>query len=262
MVRWLLAAALLTTAGCGKKGSSSSGVGNASNPASFASSGFIDFDFDEEEEALEDLMGSELEVVNAECGNLLELEPLALSGMLSDPQIRCLEDRLKESERQTAKNKLSVVLMNDAWIKGDEHRWEGITRRHLEEIDRSNPDMCYKFAYILSKQGPDKAEEAMKWADVALDNRSRWEGETHVKRVYALHKIKTTSAQRKWEWLEEKYTKDPSEDLLKEKDESRNQAKTLAREWLEYARQANQDETIPYGLCVSASGTSDFCDEP
>jgi len=260
MNRWALCAVIAVAMGCGGK-KTTPAVGSSAPATSFAAGGFVDFDFEEEEEALEDLMGSELEVINAQCGNLLELEPLALSGMLSDAQIRCLEDRLKESERQTAKNKLSVVLMNDAWIKGDEHRWEGITRRHLEEIDRSNPDMCYKFAYILSKMGPDKMDEAMKWADVALDNRSRWEGDTHVKRVYALYKIKTIAAQRKWEWLEQKYTKDPSEELLDEKDEARNLTKTMAREWLEYARQAGQDETVPYNLCVSSSGTSDYCEE-
>ena len=260
MHRWALIAALVLTAGCGKK-KVATPVGGGGGSTDFAASGFVDFDFEEEEEALEDLMGSELEVINAECGNMFELEPLALNGMLSDPQIRCLEERLKESQRQTAKNKLSIVVMTDAWIKGDEHRWEGITRRHLEEIDRSNPDLCYKFAYILSKSTPDKMDEAMKWADVALDNRSRWEGDAHVKRVYTLYKIKSVSAQRKWEWLEQKYSKDPSEDLLQEKEEARNLTKTMAREWLEYARQAEQDETVPYNLCVSSAGTSEYCEE-
>ena len=72
---------------------------------------------------------------------------------------------------------------------------------------------------------------------------------------------KTIAAQRKWEWLEQKYSKDPDEELLKQKDEARNLTKTMAREWLEYARQANQDETVPYNLCVSSSGTTEYCEE-
>jgi hypothetical protein len=258
MNRWCLLIAMAAVAcGGGKPKSSTSSSGDLS----FANSSFVEISLDEETSSLEELIGSELSTINAQCGDLQTLEPMAMMGQLTDPQIRCLDDRLKESDRQTAKNKLSIVLMNDAFSKGDEHRWETITRRHLEEIDRSNPDLCYRFAYYLSKQAPDNMDEAMKWADVALDNRARWEGETHVKRVYSLYKTKATAAQRKWTWLEEEYTKTPSESLMSQMEEARNQTKTLAREWLEYARQSSQDDTLPANLCKSASGTSGFCDD-
>src|SRR6476646_10000067 len=96
--------------------------------------------------------------------------------------------------------------------------------------------MCDRVAYYLVERGPDKMDEAMKWAQVALDNRSIWEGDLHVKRVYSLMKIKTIAAQRKWTWHESEYTRHPNEALLEESKEARNQTKTLAREWLEYAK--------------------------
>ncbi len=250
--------AVLGMAACGGKNKST--TASSGDSLSFAGSSFVEISLDEEEESLEELIGSELQRINAQCGELQALEPLAMLGQLSDAQIRCLDDRLKESEKQTAKNKLSIVLMYDAWSKGDEHRWEGVTRRHLNEIDRSNPDLCFKFAYFLSKQNASKMDEAMMWADVALENRARWEGDLHMKRVYALHKIKTNASQRKWTWLEEEYIKSPTEDLLGEIEETRNQTKTLAREWLEYARQSGQDETVPYQVCRSAAGTDGYCE--
>ena len=251
MNRWYaglaLVSALSLAVGCGGK---SKGATNGSGDSlNFAGSSFVEISLEDETSSLEELIGAELSLINAQCGDLQALEPMAMMGQLTDAQIRCLDDRLKESDRQTAKNKLSIVLMNDAFSKGDEHRWEGITRRHLQEIDRSNPDLCFRFAYFLSKQSADKMDEAMMWADVALENRTRWEGDTHVKRVYALHKIKATAAQKKWESLEQQYTQAPSESVMTQMEEARNQTKTLSR------------ETLPYSLCQSAAGTAGYCDE-
>jgi hypothetical protein len=150
--------------------------------------------------------------------------------------------------------------MADAWAKSDKVRWELIVRRHLNEIDRSDADLCMKFAKHLSEKGPDNADEAMHWADMALENRTQWPaGDTHVARVNSLYKLRAVTAQTKWTWLEEKYLKEPTEELSSDKDEARNDAKTLAREWLEYATQAGTDPTLALQLCLSASGAEAFC---
>lgn len=258
MVRcWMLVAAMLLVA-CGGKGKPKPAA--AGSTANDFAGGFVEIDFGDEDAALEEMGGAELFTATAECGELLKLETAAIIGQLSESQIRCLEDLLRSSDRQTVKDKISRVMLNDAWAKGDEHRWEGIARRHLEQIDRSDPDMCYRFAYYLVERGPDKMDEAMKWAQVALDNRSLWEGDLHVKRVYSLMKIKTVAAQRKWNWLESEYTRKPSEALLEQSKEARNQTKTLAREWLEYAKDSGTDVTFPLDICRSAAGTGDFCE--
>lgn len=259
MKRWLLVSsiALLALTGCGKKNK----AGNSADPLAGFSGGFVDISLDEEEEALDELFGSELMVATAKCGDLVRLEPSAMMGKLKDAEIRCLDQSLRDAERQTVKDKISRVLLADAWAKGDSHRWEGIARRHLEEIDRSDPDMCYKFAVYLLERPADYMDETMKWADVALDNRTRWTGELHVKRVYALYKVKGMAAQKKWAWLEGKYLDQPTDQIFEDKAEARNLTKTLAREWLEYARQSGRDPTLPLQLCISAAGTSDFCEE-
>lgn len=254
---FLLSTVILLAFGCGKaKQPASSSDGTAG-----FSGTFVEISLDEEAESLDEMFGSELMVATAKCGDLVKLEPDAMMGRLKEPEIRCLDGSLRDAERQTVKDKISRVLLADAWAKGDEHRWEGIARRHLEEIDRSDPDMCYKFAKYLVDTGPENMDECMKWADVALENRSRWTGDLHVKRVYALYKLKATAAQKKWGWLEEKYTDAPSEQLDDEKKEARNLTKTLAREWLEYARSSGKDPTMALQLCSSAAGTTDFCDE-
>lgn len=221
--------------------------------------GFVEIDFGEEDLLLEELGGSELAQATAGCGELLKLETAAIIGQLSAGQIRCLDELLRDTERQTIKDKISRVLLNDAWAKGDEHRWEGIARRHLENIDRSDPDMCYKFAFYLVEHGPEKADEAMRWADIALDNRSIWEGDLYVRRVYALMRIRTLAAEKKWSYLEKEYARAPSEARQNEATEARNEAKTYAREWLEYAKGSDTDQALPLQICMAASGTADFC---
>ena len=112
----------------------------------------------------------------------------------------------------------------------------------------------------MSKRGPEQVDEALKWADVALDNRSRWSGDLHVRRVYALFRLKAMASQKQWTWREEQLAKDPSDAANEAVRLSRNQTMTLAREWLEYARSAGRDPTLAYKLCVSAAGTQDFCE--
>ena len=221
--------------------------------------GFVDIVIEEDEQ---ELFGSELMIATAECGDLVRMEPAAMMGKLKDGEIRCLDQSLREAERQTVKDKLSRLLLADAHAKGDMHRWEGIVRRHLEDIDRSDPDICYKFARYLATKDAEYADEAMRWADVALENRTRWTGDEHVKRVYALYKLKALSAQKLWQWQEERYIIEPSDDKLEEKRETRNLTKTLAREWLEYARSSGKDPTAAMQLCVSAAGTDEFCEGP
>ncbi len=252
----LVAFAWIAAVGCKKNGNVdvAADAGTTTDPAD----PFVEIPMDDPT-LEEDLMGSELMVATAKCGDLKALEPAAMMGKLNDGQIRCLDLALKDAEKQTVKDKLSRVLMADAWTKGDMHRWEGIVRRHLNDIDRSDADLCFKFSKFLSEKGPDYADETMHWAEMALENRTQWTGETHVSRVNALFKLRAVSGQRKWQFLEERYVAAPSEQLLEEKTQARNDAKTLAREWLEYATSASKDTTTAMQLCVSAAGTAEFC---
>lgn len=251
MVRWVMLAGLFACGGRNKPGANADAL-------SGIPSGFVDIAIDESED---ELIGSEILQATAQCGDLVKLEPSSMMGKLSDGEIRCLDETLRASDRQTVKDRVSRVLLADAWAKGDTHRWESIARRHLEEIDRSDPTLCYKLATQLAQKGPESADETLKWAEVALDNRTQWTGDEYVKRVYALYRIKALAAQSKWQYAEERYVARPDETVLQEKELARNQAKTLAREWLEYARSSGKDTTVAMQICTSAAGTSAFCEE-
>ncbi len=257
---WIIA--LLLVGGCGGKKpvapSVPSGGGGASDQVGASDDVQIEIDYGD----LDELDLVELNRVTTDCGDLLKLEPTAMLGKLSDAQVRCLNEGLDTAERQTVKNKISRVLLQDAWAKGDTHRWAGVAARHLEEIDRSDPDLIYQFCWHLVQLGnPDRMDEAVYWAGVALENKAAWEGELHVKRVYSLHKFRTTAALKKWEYLEARYSAASAEADLATVDSARNELKNYAKEWLEYAKVAGRDRAEPMRVCSMAAGTSRFCDE-
>jgi len=257
-MRFVVLSALLcvTVVGCGKKTPTSTGAGTDTAPAA---TGFVDITFDSEDDDLDEMMKSDFIRDYAECSNLMRLEPAAMMGKLSDGEINCLEDMLRDTDRQTFKRKLSLLLMSDSWAKGEKLRWEAVVARHLEQIDRSDPDLCYKYALFLSKKGPDSSQEAIRWADVALENRTIWTGDTHVARVYALYRLQARAAMAEWVDVEQRLAATQDEALRPKADEARNQTKTLSRQWLEYARSSGKDATSALEMCKQAAGTDSFC---
>jgi hypothetical protein len=250
---WLV---LLVVACGGKKTTS---VASAGSEAISSDPNSVVITLDEEESNLD---VDELKAATEPCGDLLSLEPQAMLGKLKDPAIRCLDESLRTAEKQTVKDKISRVLMADAYAKGDLHRWQGVAERHLETIDRSDPDICYKFALHLLNNAPaDQMDKAMRWADVSLENRSFWTGDLFVQRVYSLYKLKAMAAQKKWTWAEEEFVRDPTDANSAQRENARAETKVLAREWLEYARSSGKDATLAQQMCTSAAGTEGYCEQ-
>lgn len=193
------------------------------------------------------------------CDDLVALEGLALLGQISDGQGLCLQNRLNTARLQTTRNKISRMLLVNAEAKGDIPQWEKLIRRHLEEIDRSDPNLCLRYAVFLHKKGLEGEEEAIYWADYALENKHIWVGDEYMKRVYSLYRLRTEAAAKLWEAAEDRYRKEPTDENEEVAKEYRGQAKDFAREWLDYARASAQDSKVAQEICRSAAGSDDFC---
>jgi hypothetical protein len=213
-------------------------------------------------EAFSGLLGFETEDIDLDCGDLIPLEPKALLGRLTEDEVTCLERSLRHSSRQVERDKISRVLVADAFAKGKLHRWEAAMRRHLTDIDRSDADLCYIFARHLAEQGPERAGETIKWSEIALANKERWAGPVRTERVYALLRLRAIAAQQRWYQAERHFMDDPSTSRQSLAGRWRSRTKTLAREWLDYARnpEVRMDPGLAFQICFSAAGTQDFCD--
>ncbi|MFT5586437.1 MAG: hypothetical protein ACI9VR_004036 [Cognaticolwellia sp.] len=201
--------------------------------------------------------------VDLGCDNLVTLEPSALMGKLNDGQKSCLEDNIRNTSTITQKDKISRVLLINAEASGSKKEWERLAKRHLEDIDRSDPNLCFKYAQHLSRGGVGRAWGVIKWADYALENKSQWSGTTYKTRVYALYQLKSEAAMKLWEDANQKLVDagaDRDEWASKE-EKYRGMTKDYSREWLDYARASSQDTKKPMSLCVSAAGSKKFCQD-
>ena len=222
---------------------------------------WVDFVFDGEKADLR--QRDQLETVStvSDCAELLKMEPRALLGRLQENEIQCLEHRLRHTPRLTMRDKISRVLMADAWAKNLPHRWEAAIRRHLTEIDRSDADLCFIYARHLAKGGVERVRETIRWTDTALENaRRNWKGDILITRVYSLHRLRALAAQQMWFEVEQQFLVNTTDRaLLDRASRWRNITKSYAREWLEFSGSSEQNMTTPFQVCVSAAGTEDFC---
>ncbi len=193
-----------------------------------------------------------------DCDDLVALEAPAMMGQLGPDRRKCLESAIGPSS-QTTKNKISRVLIVNAEASGDRKEWERLMKRHLEKIDRSDPDLCFKYAIHLSRGGAGRASGVIRWADYALENKQQWSGNTYKKRVYALYKLRAQASNKLWQSAEKKYVEDRNDENEAKVGRYRGTTKDYSREWLDYARASGQDQKSPLALCVSASGSTEFC---
>lgn len=193
------------------------------------------------------------------CDDLVALEQPAFLGSITPGQAECLENRLKTARLQTARSQISRLLLSNALNAGNVPEWERLMIRHLDEIDRSDPNLCFRYAIHLYRADIDSQEESIKWAGYALENKHNWEGNEFVERVSGLYKLRAESAAKLWAHAETLYSTAPNNEHSEMAREYRGQAKDFAREWLDYARASGISAERAFNMCVSAAGTTDFC---
>ncbi len=196
----------------------------------------------------------------AGCDDLFALEAPAMMGQLSAGQRACLDRRIASESQQTTKKKVSLVLIMDAEARGDKKAWETLMKRHLTSIDRSDPNMCFKYAIHMSRGGAGRAHSVIRWADYALENKQAWTGAQYKKNVYGLYKLRAQAANKLWQRASDKYVKSNADGDKQESEKYRGLAKDYSREWLDYARASQQSTKSPMALCVSAAGNKEFCE--
>ncbi len=180
---------------------------------------------------------------------LTEFEAAASIGSLSQEQQDCLEKNISAAEEQTTKGKMSRVLLVNAYAY-DTFMWSKLVERHLDEIDQSDPDVAYLYSfYLYNRPLSPKFEESIRWTEVALERKQIWEGDTYVKRVSQLMKVRAMAAAKLWKGAAEVGNKEEAE-------KQRLRTKTFAREWIEYRKSATLDSTQAELLCISAAGAA------
>jgi hypothetical protein len=111
----------------------------------------------------------------------------------------------------------------------------------------------------LHRAGVDSAEEAIRWADVALENKQVWPAGPYKKNVYALFKLRADAANGLWQSAATRYAEDNSRENESLSNEFKSQSMSMSREWLDYARASKMSSERALQMCASAAGTIDAC---
>lgn len=190
---------------------------------------------------------------------LRSLEPAATRGALSQAERECLEKNYAAATEQTVKNKISRVELVDAYAY-DTRTWAKLVQRHLDEVDRSDPDMAYLYAFWLYNNDTSNAAEAVRWCEVALERKQIWEGPVFVSRVYGLMKLRALAATKRWKVAEEDLANHGST-TEGQVEELRTDVKVYAREWLDFAKVSGRDPAESRAACLAAANNVEACGE-
>lgn len=188
---------------------------------------------------------------------LQPLEPLALAGSLEEQQITCLELGYLNAKTQTDKGKISRVLMANAYVSNTVE-WARLVKRHLDEVEQSDPDITYLYAnYLFNKAEPDY-RGTVRFADLAYERRAdSWEGDTFTIRSHHLLRLRTFARIKLWE-EGEKAAMGGSEQAKTRAEELKTQAHASAREWLDFDRVSRESWLRAAEACIS-TGNEQAC---
>lgn len=210
--------------------------------------------------AVQEVVSVAQKVEEESCDDLVKLEPASMMGELTAGHRACLERRVATDRLQTARERASLVLIVNAQAAGDREGWASLVERHLERISRADPNLVMQYAvYLFTVDPVGRGEDVIHWADVALENKRRWEAETYTKNVAALNRLRAETAYKLWMDADKNSRTDTSEQALWLAEEWRGLAKGYAREWLEYMWASGQDAERALQVCTSAAGTVEFC---
>ena len=176
---------------------------------------------------------------------LFSLEEAAGRGALTKETMACLDASYGAADQLTTKDKISRVMLINAYAYST-RQWAELVDRHLKEVDRSDPAISYLYTFYLSNRSEPDYDAVIKWSEVALERRAFWKGTTYTNRTFQLLKVRTLAATGLWEH----YAKEGDN---KRSDESRLQAKTYAREWLDFAKSSGWDTSEAALMCTSAA---------
>lgn len=192
-------------------------------------------------------------------GKLAALEPFATKGALDDAQKDCLEKAYTAATLQTTKDKISRVLLVNAYAFNTK-LWARLVARHLDEVDRSDPDIAYLYAFYLYNNNKADADQVIDWTQVALERKDTWSGDVYVSRVYGLMRLRAVAANAMWDMAEkERASQGSSPEVLERIDNLRNRVKTYSREWVDFAKVSGRSSEEPLALCLSAAARATAC---
>jgi len=144
----------------------------------------------------------------APCDDLVALESDAKRGRVNDDLSSCL--RSKYRKPQSPKSRILGILMDQADTELDGKLWEELMAWHWNITGSDDALLAFRYAEFLVVQGSEEAEDAMRWAKVALQQKDTLRGRSGRAAIAKLHTLRVETAQRILLDAQERQRIDPS----------------------------------------------------
>jgi len=144
----------------------------------------------------------------APCDDLVALEAEAKRGRINGDLRACL--RAKYRKPQSPKSRILGILMNQADTDAEGKLWEELMAWHWNITGSDDALLAFRYAEYLVVQGSDEAEDAMRWAKVALQQKDTLRGRSGRQAINKLHTLRIETAERMVLDAEERQRMDPS----------------------------------------------------
>ena len=130
----------------------------------------------------------------APCDDLVALEADAKKGRIDTDQRTCL--RSKYRKPQSAKPRILGILMDQADTDKDGKIWEELMAWHWNITGADDAMLAFRYAEFLVVKGSEQAENAMRWAKVALEQKDTLKGRSGRAAISKLHTLRVETAER------------------------------------------------------------------
>ncbi len=174
----------------------------------------------------------------APCDDLVALESEAKRGRIDEDQLTCL--RSKYRKPQSAKPRILGILMDQADTDKDGQIWEELMAWHWNITGADDAMLAFRFAEYLAVKGSGQAEDAMRWAQVALEQKDTLKGRSGRAAISKLHNLRVETAERI---------------LVDAKDRQRNDPSGLNKELVKEAKIRHEAAIADYRAYCTDAGT-------
>lgn len=123
----------------------------------------------------------------------------------------------------------------------------------LADLEEPDPWLTASFSNLLLSQGPERVDDALAWADIAMAEAHTTTGDDYVGLVHDLYRVRALAHHVRWQQWELTSLADPTRRNRGEAEKARVQAARVASEWVQWADAAGQGTDLPAALCMASS---------
>jgi hypothetical protein len=139
-------------------------------------------------------------------------------------------------------------------VVGDRDAYHRHVEAHLTSVDGSDASYALDYASHLFQTGG-ASSNALRWAKVAIANRTTWTGLEYENSTFNAYKLQAAINQMLWQSAENRYRKSPTEENAVSRTRARERTGEAAKAWFRFAKEIEQDWRSAESLCALAGTT-------